>query len=955
MTNKTEISNEQKSQIEQFLSWFINHCTGYEKGEGQIFFDRLFQAFGHKGLMEAGAKCEKPMKTKMKKGTAFSDLVWGSRVIIELKKRGEDLSKHYDQAYDYWETITPHRPKFMVLCNFDEFWIYDLNIQLNDPVHKLKTKNIIQEWDAMSFLLESYVDPRFDNNNVEVTERVAKIVGSLYLSLEERGLDPLRAQRFVLQLVVALFSEDVDLIPKDTLLNILKNAVKEPVTQKELQGLFSAMAVKDKKDKPRKYQDIDYFNGGIFESVEPVELHFNELDLLYEAAKQNWAKVRPSIFGSIFEGSMDPDRRHGYGIHFTSEHDIHKIVGPTIVKPFKKKIEKAKSKKKLREVLSEICEFRVLDPACGSGNFLYIAFRELRRLEAEVLELLGEDPSQVRMSHISPENFFGIDTNKFALELAKVSLSIGRKLSEDELGIIDQVLPFQNLDDNFSDKDAILEAEWPLVNAIVGNPPYQSKNKMLSEFGQEYVNELRKKMPDVSGYADYCVYWFRKAHDHLQNGTRAGLVGTNTIRQNKSRESGLDYIVNNNGTITEAVSTQVWSGDAVVHVSIVNWNKGVEEKGLKKLFQQNGDSLDSPWEINEIPDIPSTLSPRFDVTKAIRLKSNYEKTCSFQGQTHGHEGFLLSVDEVSSLKNKKSKINKVLFPYLIGRELVGNKGGLPQRYVIDFGDDPIEKAMKQVDLFERVKSKVLPFREKKAKEEKERNDEIRKKDPKAKIDKQYANSLRKWWQLRRSKPEMIKELSKVKRYIACARVTKRKIFEFVSSDIHPNDKIQAFILEDDYSFGVINSEMHWIWFKEKCTTLKGDYNYNIKSVWDTFPWPQSPSLEQVNKVAKAAKSLRAYRHKIMEENNWSLRDLYRTLDLPGENALKEHHLQLDKAVNEAYGHDSKKTPLQFIFALNLELTAKQENGESVTPPGVPLCVKKPESLISEDCIKIEMD
>lgn len=499
MNESPAISEEQKKSIEQFLSWFINHCTGYEKGEGQIFFDRLFQAFGHKGVLEAGAKCEKPIKKRDKKGTAFSDLFWGTRVIIELKKRGENLRKHYDQAYDYWESIQPHKPKYMVLCNFDEFWVYDLNIQLNDPVHKLKTKNLLKEFDALSFLLESYIDPRFNNNNVEVTERVAKIVGSLFLSLEERGVEPLRAQRFVLQLVVALYAEDVNLIPKNSLLDILKEAVDEPITQNELQALFTAMAIESKGDKPQKYRDIDYFNGGIFRTVDPVELNFNEIDLLYKAAKQDWAKVRPSIFGAIFEGSMDPERRHGHGIHFTSEHDIQKIIGPTILKPFKKKIESSKTKKGLKGVLREICQFRVLDPACGSGNFLYVAFRELRRLEAEILEDLGEDPNQIRISEVSPNNFFGIDTNTFALELAKVALSIGRKISGDELGVSDKVLPFQDLDENFCNEDALLGATWPDVDAIIGNPPFQSKNKMLNEFGQEYVNEVREAYPHISG------------------------------------------------------------------------------------------------------------------------------------------------------------------------------------------------------------------------------------------------------------------------------------------------------------------------------------------------------------------------------------------------------------------------------------------------------------------------
>ena len=338
-------NNDQNERAAKFVEWFEKHIKGKERSEGQVFLDRLFQAFGNAGALEAGAEYEKAVKRRKKSSTAFADLVWKPRVIIELKKRGEKLEKHYDQAFEYWLTLVPNRPQYMVLCNFDEFWIYDLNTQLNDPVHKLNTKELKDEWHALTFLFPTPQKPTFNNNNVEVTEEVAKIVGSLYLSLTSRDIAPERAQRFVLQLVVALFAEDVDLIPKYTLLKILEEAIKKPVTQKELKDLFQAMANEKVNSKPKKYKDIAYFNGGIFSEVEPVELNFKELDLLYDASKYNWEKVRPSVFGSIFEGSMDPEKRHGHGIHFTSELDIQKIVGPTIVRPFRERIEKAKTKK----------------------------------------------------------------------------------------------------------------------------------------------------------------------------------------------------------------------------------------------------------------------------------------------------------------------------------------------------------------------------------------------------------------------------------------------------------------------------------------------------------------------------------------------------------------------------------------------------------------------------------
>ena len=309
---------EHKERIKFFLDWFKN-CKGSEKGEGQIFFDRLFQAFGNPGVLGAGAVCEKPVKKRDGKGTAFADLVWKPRVIIELKKRGTELQKHYDQAFNYWITLVPKRPKYMVLCNFDEFWIYDLNNQLYDPVHQLNTKDLQTDWGALKFLLPTEEEPIFDSHNTAITEQVANTIGQIYLSLIKRKISKDKAQRFILQLVIALFSEDVGLMPQYTLTEILKKCSADLSAQKELSLLFKAMALKKSFDKPKKYKHISYFNGGILKKTNAVELSYNEAELLYDASKQNWEKVRPSIFGSLFEGSMDPKRRHSHGIHYTHE------------------------------------------------------------------------------------------------------------------------------------------------------------------------------------------------------------------------------------------------------------------------------------------------------------------------------------------------------------------------------------------------------------------------------------------------------------------------------------------------------------------------------------------------------------------------------------------------------------------------------------------------------------
>jgi type II restriction/modification system DNA methylase subunit YeeA len=295
----------------------------------------------------------------------------------------------------------------------------------------------------------------------------------------------------------------------------------------------------------------------------------------------------------------------------------------------------------------ELMSFRVLDPACGSGNFLYVSFRELARLDIRIVARLKalvsprEFERQVKItSSVSPRQFYGIDIDSFGVELAKVTLMLAKKLAIDEaVHTLEQeqgelalhsedALPLDNLDANIRCADALF-SPWPEVDTIIGNPPYQSKNKIQGELDPVYLNSVRRRYPKIDGRADYCVYWFRLAHDHLKPGQRADLVGTNTIRQNYSREGGLDYVTANGGTITEAVSSMIWPGEAVVHVSIVNWVKG-HQGGKKRLHTQDGNDVSAGWRHADFDRIGPSLSFAFDVSQAKPLEANIRAGC-FQG------------------------------------------------------------------------------------------------------------------------------------------------------------------------------------------------------------------------------------------------------------------------------------------------------------------------------------
>lgn len=513
----------------------------------------------------------------------------------------------------------------------------------------------------------------------------------------------------------------------------------------------------------------------------------------------------------------------------------------------------------------------------------------------------------------------------------------------------DQPLPLDNLDNNIIQADALFH-DWPRADAIIGNPPFQSKNKMQQEYGSAYLNRLRARYPGVPGRADYCVYWFRRSHDELPPGGRAGLVGTNTIRQNYSREGGLDYIVKNGGTITEAVSTQVWSGSAAVHVSVVNWVKG-DEPGVKQLFTQKGDKVDSPVEMVELPYINSSLSAGFDVSSAMPLAANSRAAVCYQGQTHGHEGFLLSPAQAAVMLRGSPANSEVIFPYMTADDLLTTKPPKAERYVIDFHPRDVIAAGKYHAPFQRVKETVLPTREEAAEEEEERNAAALADNPKAKVNTHHRNFLRKWWLLSYPREELISKIKGLPRYIVCGQVTKRPIFEFVSPEIRPNAALVVFTLPDDYSFGILQSDIHWAWFVARCSTLKGDYRYTSNTVFDTFPWPQSPTLSQARKVAAKAVSLRQLRSRLMAENDLSFRELYRSLDLPGQNPLKDAHEALDGAVRAAYGLREDGDPLPFLLDLNDKLAMSEASMQPVVGPGLPPVAHTPEEFISDDCVQ----
>jgi hypothetical protein len=519
---------------------------------------------------------------------------------------------------------------------------------------------------------------------------------------------------------------------------------------------------------------------------------------------------------------------------------------------------------------------------------------------------------------------------------------IAKKLAVDELHSSEKPLPLDNLDQNIRVADALTEP-WPQFDACIGNPPYMGAKVLKQEHKPAYINQIRELFPEIPGNADYCVYWFRKAHDLMRPNTRIGFVGTNTIRQNYSRIGGLDHIVDNYGHIFEAVSSMPWSGEAKVHVSIVCWTKGDPPSQPARLWIKQGQ------EMIEVHHINSSLSYKTDVRDAKELRVNKEPKKVFQGQTPGHDGFVISPEKAHELVKSDLFSRDVIFPYLIGDDLLGNLRSQPSRYIIDFGEQDLVNARTYKAAYQHIEKTVLEDRQQKAQEQEKTNKLLLKQNPEAAINQDHIHALNQWWLHFRGRSEFKDHLQKLSRCIVCSRVTKRPIFEFVFPKIVIGDSLQAFTFEDDYSFGILQSNLHWEWFTEKGSTLTERYRYTPHSIFDTFPWPQNPTPAQVKAVADAAQSLLAYRYDLIQksERGTTLRDLYTSLELPGKNRLKDLHIQLDQAVITAYGFDPKADLLKQLLELNHQIYNAIEQKQTAVAPGVPSTYPQPQELISK--------
>jgi len=760
-----------------------------------------------------------------------------------------------------------------------------------------------------------------------------------------------------------MFAEDVGLLPNQMFTRMLRYAHTHPDESAEMaRDLFRGMRSGGRIG----FEDVEWFNGGLFDSDEALPLDSPAILEILKAARLDWSAIEPAIFGTLFERGLDPDKRSQLGAHYTDAESIRRLIEPVIRDPLlaewatvkaeiAARLGKATPKARqqaadrLHGFLERLRIFRVLDPACGSGNFLYLALRTLKDIEHQVMleaEALG---LQRGFPAVGPETVLGLELNPYAAELARLTVWIGEiqwmlghgySLSDrpilkplqhiecrDALLVTDEFPPCQGgvarRDGGVDTPDesnhpgatrhpslskegnSAREAPWPAADAIVGNPPFLGDKKQLAELGEDYVATLRRVYAGrVPGGADLVCYWFEKARAQIEAGQtqRAGLVATNSIRGGANRPV-LERILSTPSplmgegwgggeklTIFNAWSDEPWINDgAAVRVALVCFGKNSQHP-----FMLDGQPVSAIYA--DLTGVSSTAAP-LDLTQARPLPEN--AGCSFFGLCLAGA---FAVDSTTARQwlrqpNPHGRPNSdVLRPIWNGMDVTqGWKG----RWVIDFGTElsEAEAALYEAP-FTQVLDKVKPVR----------------------MSNREKSRVEYWWRHGRSRPELRRQLAGLTRYIATSETAKHRIFIWLPVSVAPEHKLVVIPRDDDVIFGILCSRFHATWALATGSTLEDRPVYTASVCFETFPFPE-PTEPQRAAIAEAARKLHETRQSALDADpKLTLTRLYNKKPT----WLQNLHTDLDAAVLAAYGWPADLADddlLARLLALNLERAA----------------------------------
>lgn len=843
-----------------------------ERTASQSHFNDLCRLLGIEDPIAADPKGEwftfEKGATKTSGGEGWAD-VWRKGCFAwEYKGRAANLDKAFDQLLRY--SIALESPPLLIVSDMERIRVHTNWTNTVQQVHEITLEDLADA--AKRDLLRAcFEDPerlRPAKTRQMLTEEAAREFAALAQRLRDRGNEAHAVAHFVNRLVFCMFAEDVGLLPANIFTRMLEASRSAPGQFADhARTLFGAM----KSGGMVGFEKVEWFNGGLFDDDSALPLEAADIDNLLTAARLDWSEIDPSILGTLFERGLDPGKRSQLGAHYTDRDKIMMIVRPVIIAPLEREwadakahIETALAKadstkggvrtKALGEaarVMTEwrerLLRFRVLDPACGSGNFLYLSLLALKdiehraNLEAEQLGLPREFP------RVGPECVLGIELNPYAAELARVSVWIGEIQWMRRNGFAAATNPVLRSLETIENRDAVLDeatgerAKWPKAEAVVGNPPFLGNKKMIAELGEEYTKALRNAWPQVPGGVDLVCYWFAGAWDRMVAGklARAGLVTTNSIRSGANREV-LKPIVEH-GRIFEAWSDEDWTVEgAAVRVSLVCFD---QKEGSQALL--DGQAVEA---------IYADLEPKRgggDLTSAARLPSN--RTTAFQGpvkvgpfDVDGGQArsWLTAPTNPNGRKN-----SDVVRPLLNGMDITRRHS---DRWIIDFGTLGESDASTYEAPFEFTRLHVKPVRE---------------------LNRRERRRLF-WWQHGETVPGIKRAVQGLSRAIFTPRVAKYRLFVWAAPSVLPDSRVVIVTRDDDTTFGILHSRFHEQW----SLALGGwhgvgnDPQYTPSLGFETFPFPEglTPDIPASNYAAyPSAQAIAAAAAKLNElRENW---------------------------------------------------------------------------------------
>ena len=902
-------------------------------------------------------------------GDGWADVWKKGFFAIEYKGKHKNLDAAYDQLLKYRESL--ENPPLLVVCDMDRIVIRTNFTATATQKHDISLDDIGAPR-SVEILRALFHDPdklRPGATIAAITSQAAAHLAEIAQAMRARGLDPHDVAHFLDRIVFCLFAEDIGLLPENVFTRIAEKSLGDPPRFSRLVAqLFAAMA----HGGDFGADTIRHFNGNLFVEGPMLDLTEDEIESVTAAAHLDWSAVDPSIFGTLFERGMDPAKRSQLGAHYTSRHDIETLVEPVVMSPLRREWENTKllthrlieagkdtsrrqtkkpsartlrkERKEARLVLKflrRLAHVRILDPACGSGNFLYVALQKLKDLEKQVILYAGDQFGMTVFPEVGPWQLYGIEISPYAFELAQMTVWIGYLqwtrangfgIKQDP--ILKPTKTFHNIDAilDLSDPDHPKEPQWPASDFIVGNPPFLGGNKIRQELGDEYVNDLFHHYRDrVPPFADLCCYWFEKARSQIEANRckRAGLLATQSIRGGASRD--VLKRIKASGGIFFAHSDRPWVLEgANVHVSMVGFDDSSEPERI----------LDG----THVHVINADLTSSADVTSANVLTAN--KGICFMGPSPKAP---FDIDETTAMSmllapNPTGRPNSDVLRRVASATDLAKNDRL--KWTIDFALLSEDDAASYQDPFEYARDHVYP---KRANNPSQTNPA--------------------WWQYERPRVEMRRALAGQSAFASTPSVAKHRIFVWRFPETLCNQGTLVFARSDDYLFGVLHSRIHELWARAQGTQLRereSGFRYTPTTCFETFPFPD-PTGAQREAIAAAAKKLNQLRENWLNPPEWTQTEI---LEFPGSTngpwarylhdvdpngigtvryprlipkdpdcaqKLKKRtltnlynqrptwltlaHQKLDSAVLEAYGWDAETTDdqiLENVLQLNLE-------------------------------------